>query len=105
MKSSSARAPGDILTADQLPDIDPVEYFALLWPLALRFHGKHVRFVRETELRLRQDDRESYALADATIPTYQPPQVKLSNLIRKLNFEQRWPARLLDPQAKELLRP
>jgi len=102
---SSLGAPGDIVTIDQLRDIDPVEYFAPLWPLALRFHGKHVRFVRATELRLRQAYRDTYTLADATIPTYQPPQVKLSNVIRKLNFEQRWRVRLLDPQAKRLLRP
>jgi len=102
---SSLGAPGDIVTSDELPEIDPVSYFAPLWPLALRFHGKHVRFVRETEARLRIEDRETYARADATIPLYQPPRVKLANMIRKLNFEQRWRARRLDPQAQRLLKP
>ena len=101
---SSLGAPGDIVAPDELPEIDPVTYFASLWPLALRYHGEHTPFVRETEARMRADYRDTYALADATIPRFQPPRVKLANVIRKLNFEQRWRARLLDPSAQRLLR-
>ena len=102
---SSLGAPGEILSPEELPQIDPVTYFSPLWPLALRYHGKHAHFVRETEARLRVLHAETYALADETIPEFQPPQVKLANVIRKLNFEQRWRARRLDPQARRILQP
>lgn len=99
----SLGAAGGSYDEDEVRALDPVDYFATMWPLALRYHGEHPRVIAPLRAALEQQDAVDYARTDVTIRRVQTPQRRLENAARRFNFEYRWRARALDPRASALL--
>lgn len=91
-----------------VPEGAPVDAYSLLapyWPRALRFHGLHPPAVEALRAELQHRNADQYALADEAVRRFQPPPVRLRNVVRRLNFEWRWRVRAFDPLARRLLEP
>jgi len=91
-----------ILREDELADFDVAAYFAPLYPHLMRFSGDHPRAARETIARLTPRLRAHHELTDQ-IARALPLATKLRNVLMKLNYEQRWRGRALNPLARRLL--
>jgi len=89
---------------ERLDALDPADYFKLYWPHLLRFQGEHPPAARATITALRRANERELAQAEALWRSAQTPPVRLRNVLRKLNYEQRWRLRALNPRARELLR-
>jgi hypothetical protein len=96
-------APGEILREDELDAIDVRRYYAEYFPRLLRFRGQHPPAARATIERLRANLAPLYRLTDEMARS-QPLPVKVRNLVRAANYEQRWRLRVLDPLARALVR-
>jgi hypothetical protein len=81
-----------------------VDYFRSFWPRVLRYHGDHPPAVRALQVALEERECDRYAWSERTAAQFQPPAVRLANVLRRLNFEYRWRARALDPRAVRLMR-
>ncbi len=98
---SALGAPGNVLREDELDGFDVARYYAPVYPRLLRFSGTHPAVGRRTVERLRRDLEIEYALT-RELASRQPFRSKMRNLMRKLNYELRWRARVLDPLARAL---
>ena len=101
---SSLGQPGEIIAEEKLDEIDPARYFGATWPLLLRFTGEHPPAARATVAALRQEYAAEQARAEELAREAQPPLLRLRNLALKVNYEQRWRSRYLNPLARRLLR-
>jgi hypothetical protein len=101
--SSLGQAGPTVAEAD-VGRVREIDYFGALWPLALRYHGDHPAAVQELRAALERTEHERYAWSERTAAQFQPPQVRLANLVRRANFEYRWRGRALDPRARRLMR-
>jgi hypothetical protein len=101
--SSLGQAGPTVAEADEAR-VREVDYFHAFWPLALRYHGDHPAAVRELQAELERTEHDRYAWSERTAAQFQPPIVRLANLVRRANFEYRWRGRTLDPRARRLLR-
>ncbi len=99
---SSLGAPGRVLAEDELDAFDVERYYAPVYPRLLRFKGAHPPSARPALERLEPGLRRHHALT-ARIVRGQPPQVKLGNAVRKLNYELRWRARILGSLGRALV--
>jgi hypothetical protein len=95
---------GEVVPEERLDAIDPAVYFRNIWPIVLRFTGQHPAAARATVARLRKEYSREQELAAALARAAQPPPVRARNMALKLNYEQRWRSRLLNPLARCLLR-
>ncbi len=82
-----------------------VDYFRALWPLVLHYHGDHPPAVAALQQSLETSERERYRWSERTAAEFQPPRVRLANVVRRANFEYRWRGRALDPRARRMLHP
>ncbi len=96
--------PGDALDERAVTAIDVERYFRAFWPLALRFHGKHVPAVREIERAMRAAHAADDIATRRFIAAAQSPRVRFANAVRRLNFEYRWRGRALLPLARRIVR-
>jgi hypothetical protein len=101
---SSLGQPGAVVAQDRLDAIDSSEYFRVVWPRLLRFHGEHPTAVRPLLERLREEQKEQFETAMRLARAYQPWLRRQRNAIEALNYEQRWRSRALNPLARHLLR-
>jgi hypothetical protein len=101
--SSLGQAGPTVAEADETR-VREIDYFHALWPLALRYHGDHPAAVGELRAALERTEHDRYAWSERTASQFQPPLVRLANLVRRANFEYRWRGRALDPRARSLLR-
>ena len=99
---SALGAPGNVLREDQLDDFDVVQYFRPLYPLALRFNGRHPQAARETLDALRLQLRAHHDLTEQVVSA-QSLGTKVHNLVRRSNYETRWRSRLMNLAALRLL--
>lgn len=95
-------APGEILSREELDDIDVRTYYAEYFPRLLHFSGQHAAPARPIIARLHRELAALYALTDS-MARNQPLTVKMRNVIRKANYEQRWRLRILNPLARSLV--
>jgi hypothetical protein len=95
---------GPVVPEEELDRIDVAAYFRMFWPLALRFYGRHPIAARETIARLRARFGDEYRHTDRLVRAAQKPVRRLVNVARRLNFEQRWRARIFSPAALRLVR-
>ena len=102
---SSLGAAGEIVPEESIGGVELQTYFeyAHRWRSAMRFRGRHPRAARAVIERMRHDRCEEFALAEALVRRNQPLPRRLANAVMKLNYEQRWRLRALNPQARELL--
>ena len=95
---------GAIVEEEQLDKLDPAQYFAALWPRTLHFSGEHPPAARAAIAVLQKRYAPELERAEVLARDAQPAPVRFRNLLRKLNYEQRWRLRALDPRARSLLR-
>ncbi|HTV73248.1 MAG TPA: hypothetical protein VME66_06065 [Candidatus Acidoferrales bacterium] len=94
---------GILVPQEQLDEIDVASYFHAKWPFALRFGARHPAAAQATIALLRAQYAADYARAEALARAAQPPLVRARNALLRLNYEQRWRSRALDPRARRLL--
>ncbi len=95
---------GEVVPEEELDAIDPAVYFRAMWPSVLRFTGAHPAAARSAVAELRQEYASQQARAAELARAAQPPWVRARNVALKLNYEQRWRSRALNPLARRLLR-
>ena len=100
---SSLGQEGAVVASSALDRIDVREYFKTIWPTLLRFSGQHPPAALATIERLAVQQRTQFALADEIVRTSQSRGIRARNLLMKLNYEQRWRGRALNPLARRLL--
>lgn len=100
---SSLGQEGEVVESAALDRIDVREYFKTFWPGLLRFSGEHPPAARETIERLTVERRAQFAMADAIVAESQSRGARARNLLAKLNYEQRWRSRAINPLARRLL--
>jgi hypothetical protein len=100
---SSLGQAGAIVTEADVGKVREVDYFRALWPLVLRYHGDHPAAVAELKAALERTEHDRYAWSERTAARFQPPHVRLANLLRRANFEYRWRGRALNPRARALM--
>jgi hypothetical protein len=101
---SSLGQSGEIVPEEELDAIDPAAYFRNIWPIVLRFTGQHPPAARATVAVLRAEYGREQDRAAALARAAQPPLARARNVALKLNYEQRWRSRFLNPLARRLLR-
>ncbi|MGH8163176.1 MAG: hypothetical protein ACREP1_02435 [Rhodanobacteraceae bacterium] len=102
---SSLGQPGPTVAEDALDGIDVNTYFQAVWPSLLRFTGEHPAAAHQTVERLSETFAADIIRARMLARATQPPAVRARNALMKLNYEQRWRARALNPLARRLLAP
>lgn len=100
---SQLGAPGEILKETELAEIDPRAYFKTEYPRLLRFRGEHPPAVRTAIARLTAEHSQEYELTSQMFCELQTPKLRLLNVLRRLNYEQRWRSRALSPLARRLM--
>lgn len=96
-------APSKVTNEAQLQHIDVPEYFAEYYPRLMRFHGTHPRAANAAIAHLRSELKPLHRLTEehAREQTF---ATRARNAIRRLNYEQRWRLRTLNPLARRLVR-
>jgi hypothetical protein len=94
---------GIVVPEDGLDDIDPAIYFNDIWPTVLRFRGEHPPAARSVVAQLSEEYAFQQARAAELAAAAQSPPVRARNILMKLNYEQRWRSRSLNPAARRLL--
>jgi hypothetical protein len=101
---SALGAPGLIATEAQLELIDAATFYPPeMWALPLRFTGTHPPAAAATIAALRAQYAVEFAQTERLIHEHQPPRRRIENAVLKLNYEQRWRLRALDPLAQRLV--
>ncbi len=100
---SSLGQAGEVVAKETLDSLDAALYFKRIWPTLLRFTGEQPPAARSIVARLREEYAADQARALELARAAQPPLVRVRNLFMKLNYEQRWRSRALDPLARRLL--
>ena len=95
-------APGPIVPEEHLDAIDRRFYFRKWWCDAMLFHGQHPLAAGDTIGRLRREYDSEFAEADRWIREHQTLRDRIRNAVRRLNYEQRWRSRVLDPLARSV---
>ena len=94
---------GIVVPEDRLDAIDPAIYFKDTWPTVLRFRGEPPPAARSVVAQLSEEYASEQARAAELAAAAQPPPVRARNMLMKLNYEQRWRSRALNPAARRLL--
>lgn len=100
---SSLGAPGNVLREDELDDFDVPRYFAPVYPRLLRFTASHPAAAASTIARLTPSLQAHHALTKQIVRG-QPAQIKMANMLRRLNYEVRWRSRGLSSLGRSLAR-
>jgi hypothetical protein len=100
--SSLGQAGAIVAEADEA-NVREIDYFRALWPLVLRYHGDHPEAVAELRATLERTEHDRYAWCERTAAQFQPPHIRVANLVRRANFEYRWRGRALDPRGRRLM--
>lgn len=98
-------AAGRVVDEDEIETLRAEEYFEFehRWQTALRFKGEHPLAARETIARIRAERAQEFARVDELIRSRQPAAVRVRNAFSRVNYEQRWRSRILNPLARRLL--
>ncbi|MDE2573365.1 MAG: hypothetical protein KGM44_12700, partial [bacterium] len=81
--------------------VDP--FFADWWPRLMRFRGEHPSAARETIARMRVERAEHFARVEEIVRRRQSPLLRARNVLRSLNYAQRWRLRALSALRYGLL--
>lgn len=97
-------APGKILPPAELDAPQLERSFAGEWRTLMRFSGEHPAAARPIVAALFDELRDQFAAVDRAVAAAQARLQRAANALMRLNYEQRWRARALDPRARRLLR-
>jgi len=95
---------GEIVPEHLLDAIDVEWYFRDYWAEALRFRGKHPRAIETIRPVLERRYAATFAQTDQLVRKHQSPLRRARNVLRALNFEQRWRLRNRHAVARGLMR-
>ncbi len=95
---------GEVVPEEKLDAIDPAVYFRNIWPVVLRFTARHPPAAQTAIAGLRREYARQQDRAAELARAAQPPLIRARNLALKLNYEQRWRSRCINPLAWRLLR-
>lgn len=98
-------AQGRVVDEGQIETLRPEAYFEFehRWASAMRFKGEHAPAARTTIARIRAQRAAEFARVDQLIRSRQNMGVRMRNALARLNYEQRWRSRSLNPLARRLL--
>lgn len=98
-------AQGRVVDEAEIETLTPEQYFEFegRWVNALRFRGQHPPSARATISRIRSERAAEFARVDELIHSRQDARVRVRNAFARLNYEQRWRSRGLNPLARRLL--
>ncbi len=101
----SLGAPGRVLAQNELDTVGLEDYyeFAHRWQYALRFRARHPPAAAPVIARMKSGRAAEFTLADRLVARSQGPAQRLRNAAMKLNYEQRWRTRAINPKAWPLL--
>jgi hypothetical protein len=101
----SLGAPGRVVEEEHISALEADTYFEFehRWTTALRFRGEHPPAARATIERIRSERAQEFARVDDLVWHHQTPLVRMRNAFWRLNYEQRWRVRALNPLARRLL--
>lgn len=100
---ASLGRPGKMLPPEELNAPDLERSFREEWRTVLRFRGVHPPAVMPAIHRMRESLRGQFEAVERIIPRNQSPSDRLHNAFMRLNYEQRWRLRALNPLARKLL--
>ena len=100
---ASLGRPGTMLPPEEHDAPDLERSFREEWRAVLRFRGAHPPAVRPAIAHLRETLAPQLAAVDRIVPRYQNTRQRLYNAFMRLNYEQRWRLRALNPLARKLL--
>jgi hypothetical protein len=101
---SALGAPGAIASETQLETIDAATFYpSETWSSPLHFSGTHPPAAAAPIAALRVRYAAEFAQTERLIRAHQPPLRRIENVMLKLNYEQRWRLRALDPLALRLV--
>lgn len=95
--------PGEMLPQHELDMPQLERSFAHEWRTVMRFRGKHPPAAADTIAHLRAALHAQFEAVDTIVPRYQPASQRVANALMRLNYEQRWRLRALNPRALQLL--
>jgi hypothetical protein len=100
---ASLGRPGKMLPPEELDAPDLERSFREEWRTVLRFRGSHPPAVRPTIAQLRQTLRPQFTAVDEIVPRNQSIADRVHNAFMRINYEQRWRLRAVNPLARRLL--
>jgi hypothetical protein len=100
---ASLGRPGKMLPPEELNAPDLERSFREEWRTVLRFRGLHPPAVRPTIAQLRQTLHEQLEAVEQIVPRNQSPADRIRNALMRVNYEQRWRLRAINPLARRLL--
>ena len=100
---ASLGRPGKMLPPEELDAPDLERSFREEWRTALRFRGTHPPAARPAIAALRKELAQQFAAVERIVPAHQTLQDRVRNGMMRLNYEQRWRLRALNPLARRLL--
>jgi hypothetical protein len=95
---------GHTYTPEEVAALDPGDFFAPLWPLAMPYHGPHPPALDAVRAAMEHELQPLFANADRTIRARHDPRRRLLNTLRRLNYTYRWRGRAIDPLARQTMR-
>jgi hypothetical protein len=95
--------PGQMLPQHELSDPELERSFAHEWRTAIRFRGEHPPAAAQIRSQLRPKLQAQFDAVDEIVPRHQSAGQRAMNALMRLNYEQRWRLRALNPLARRLL--
>jgi hypothetical protein len=100
---ASLGRPGKMLPAEELDAPELERSFREEWRTVLRFRGTHPKAVRPAIAQMRETLHEQLEAVDRIVPRNQRLADRVHNALMRMNYEQRWRLRALNPLARKLL--
>jgi len=94
---------GRTYTRDEVAALDPGDFFAPLWPLAMPYNGSQPPALDAVQAAMERQYESIFANADRAIHARHDLRRRILNTFRRLNYTYRWRGRALDPLARRLM--
>lgn len=101
---SSLGQHGETVPEDELDRLEAATFFAGFWPNLLHYRGRHPQVASTAIAALGVELAGQERIAHDLVKQTQTPAIRLRNLLRQANYNQRWMGRWLNPQAWRLVR-
>lgn len=101
---SSLGQHGETVPEEELDRLESATFFAEFWPKLLHYRGRHPQAAAPAIAALRTELGAQERIARELVKQSQTPAIRMRNLLRQANYNQRWIGRWLNPQAWRLMR-
>lgn len=95
---------GHTYTPEEVAVLDPSDFFAPLWPLAMPYRGPQPPALDEVRSDMERQLQPVFDNADRAVRERHDVRRRLLNTFRRLNYTYRWRGRALDPLARSTMR-